>query len=338
MDIKTPFGFSWPVPTTGQALLILLGLVIALALFLVVRYIKILEQKRINDYQLFLFQMKRRGLSNFQIKILNNMVTYLRLSAPTFILKDPDMFESSLSDFIHYLRDRVEPDETMDGICRDMILIYEKLYQPSYFHKPLESMSEIDDGLIVYFTTGNNTTHLAKVIGKDRDTLSLRLFHNRHPLGDMEEPQPVSIHILRVNDAEYLAKTTTVSMKDGVLSVALPGEFIREREFRHPYINVIIPVVMTKVPLSPVEDKQEIRGTIFRLNEYEGVVRSSIPIEYQREYVSAFELMEYRFNITCRIIASRTVEEEDIYYYTLKFMDTTEAAKNVLTRFITDHM
>jgi len=236
------------------------------------------------------------------------------------------------------MREHVEQENALAAICRDLVLIYEKLYQVSSYRKPLKSMSEIEADQIVYIITASRHVYLATVLGMAKETMSLKLFSGNHDIADIVADQNVEIHILRINDAEYLARTSTVRIQDNVLDVAITEDFIREKEFRHPYINVIIPVTLAKIKESPVEEDDVKQATIFRLNEYECVIRIPQALEYNREYVVSFELMEYRFNITCDIIASRTVEEENIFYYTLKFMDTTDAGRSVLLRFITDHM
>ena len=338
MDIKTPFGFSWPVPGPTKSLIILAGLLLSLGIFILTRYLKSLQEKRLHEYQLFLFQMKHRGLSNFQIKILNNMVKMLRLKNPRSLLTNRDLFIASISEFLPFMREHVEQENALAAICRDLVLIYEKLYQESSFRKPLKSMSEIEVEQIVYFITDSNRVYIATVLGMTIVSISLKLFSGNRYISELNNEQMIRMHILRINDAEYVAQTRTIRLQDNILDVAITENFIREKEFRHPYINVIISVILKKVKLSPVEDDDEKQATIFRLNEYECVIRIPQALEYNREYIASFELMEYKFNITSDIIASRTVEEENIFYYTLKFTDTTDAGKNVLMRFITDHM
>lgn len=338
MDIKTPFGFNWPVPGPLESFLILAGLLLAVGIFILVRYLKILEDRRMHEYQLFLFQMKHRGLSNFQIKILNNMVKSQRMKNPRELLSDSELFKSSISRLLPYLREHVEQENAMSAICRDLVLIYEKLYRASSFRKPLKTMADIEDGQIVYIITNSDLVYLAEVAGHEKDSLSVQLFSGNRDIMELAEDQPVSIHVLRINDAEYMAETHTLGLDGTILTVALSDDFIREKEFRHPYVNVIIQTVLQKIKLSPVEEDEESRATIFRLNEYECVIRIPNPLEYNREYLINFEMMEYKFSMKTHIIASRTVEEENIFYYTLKFMDPTEAGKSVLIRFITDHM
>ncbi len=338
MQPVNPFGVVWPVAGGWEVAAVLVLLIIALAIFAAVRHLKAKEQQRINNNQLFLFQVKRKGLSNFQIKILNNMVSYLRLSNPTELMADSSLFESSLSGFLDILPDCREDREGLDSICRDMVMMYEKLYVPVANRKSLGTMNDIEKDQILYFTTESGKTCLGKVTGRSAETITIKLFSNIKKTGELAEEQPVNLYIVRINDAEYSAKTVIKKTENGSVQLAVTDQFVMEREFRHPFINVIIPAAIVKKRRSELETDEEIEGTIFRLNEYECVARVADSLPYDRSYGITFELMDYKFNAAAKIISSRTVEAEKVYYYTMKFEMLTEPAKVILRRFISDHL
>lgn len=338
MQPVNPFGVYWPIAGGGEVAGVLIMFLAAAAIFITIRYLKTREQKRINNNQLFLFQVKRKGLSNFQIKILNNMVSYLRLANPTLLVTNSLLFESSLSGFCDSPSFKSEDRESTESMCRDMALMYEKLYVKTANRKQLARMDEIETDQILYFTTETGNVYLGKAKGKSGEALSVTVFSKSGSIRELEQEQPATLYILRVNDAEYSAKTVIKGIENGMVLIAFTDQFVMEREYRHPYINAILPVNLVKTKRNELEQDEEIAGTIFRINEYECVVRTSVLLPYERKYSLFFEIMDYRFNIDSRIISSRTVESEKVYYFTLKFDNMTDPAREILRRYISDHM
>jgi hypothetical protein len=332
------FGVRWPTPGTFGIILGLALLFISLIIYLIYKYLEAKEQTRIHNYQLFLFQAKRKGLNNFQFKILKNMASYLKLSNPKELVSNSALFESTLSDFIEYLKKQTEGEENLAGIFRDLTTIYERLYIAGTIRKPLESMADIEDGEILYFTAESGEVYLGKAVGRGGDFIALKIFTPAKNLKNFEDETPVSLHLLRINDAEYLARTVTMGIDVNTLLVKFSDDFIREREFRHPYINVVIPGVVTIPSLTGAEEPEQIECSILKINEYECVLRIPSPLEYGREYPISFEISKYRFNVNSRIVSSKTVETESVYYLTFKFLDMTDPGKVILTRYIAESM
>ena len=332
------YPFVWPTPDAFGIGLVL-GLVgIAILIYIVYKYLESKEQKRIHNYQLFLFQAKRKGLNNFQFKILKNMASNLKLSNPKELVSNSGLFESTLPDFIEYLKRQTEGEENLVGIFRDLTTIYERLYITGSLRKPLESMADIEEGEILYFTTENGGVYLGKTLGRGSNFIALKLFTPAKNLKSFENETPVAIRVLRINDAEYLINTVAMGIDGNIVKVKLSDDLTREREFRHPYINVVIPGVVEVVSLTGEAEPEQIECSILKINEYECVLRISVPLEYGREYPISFELSKFRFNINSRIVSSKTVETESVYYLTFKFLDMTDPGKVILTRYIAESM
>ena len=226
--MDTVLQIKWPLPGI-LGISIVLGLVLsAIIIYLVYKYYETKEQKRIHDYQLFLFQAKRKGLTNFQIKILRNMASHLKLSNPRKLTTDPSMFESSLSDFLEYLKGQSEVSENLTSIFRDLSMIYERLYIVTLGRTSLESMVQLEDGEILYITTESGATYLAKIAGRGGNFLTLKLFIPAKNLKDFENEQKVSLHVIRINDAEYLINTVTMGIDLGFLKVRISDDIIKE--------------------------------------------------------------------------------------------------------------
>lgn len=334
--METVYQIKWPLPGV-LGITIVLGLLLsALVIYFVYKYLETKEQKRIHDYQLFLFQAKRKGLTNFQIKILRTMASHLKLSNPRLLTTDSSLFESGLSDFLEYLKGQPEVSENLTAIFRDLSMIYERLYIVSMGRSPLISMIELEDGEILYITTESGAIYLAKVAGRGGNFLVMKLFVPSKNLRDFENEQKVLLHVIRINDAEYLINTITMGIDMGFLRIKISDNIVREREFRHPYVNIVIPAFVTVLSPDGTSEPQKIEGSMVKLNDYECIIRMPSHLDYNKEYPVTFELNKFNFNVNSKIISSKTVEGENVYYLTFKFLDLSEAAKSVLTKFMAE--
>ena len=183
MDIKTPFGVVWRIAPYSEFFIYVGLFILLLIFFLIIKYMQSLKEKKINDYQLFLFKMKRLGLSNFQIKIINNIVEILRLQNPVELLNKPEFFEKGIGKFFVFLREKNETKDSLLSICKDVTITYEKLYHPSAFKKPLNSLMEIEINQLLYFTTEEKDVYLGKIIGRSVNELTLLLFTSEKKSG-----------------------------------------------------------------------------------------------------------------------------------------------------------
>lgn len=336
--MDTIFGVRWPV-ATGPEYLIIFGLFLCL-IFLVVliRYNIYLKDKKINDYQYFLFKVKRLGLSNFHIKILNNMADILRLSNPSLLLDNPEYFESALGRFLTFLKEQKEREESASSICKDITIIYEKLYHNEFFRKPLEKIQEIETGQLLYFVTGSGNVYLGKITAKEDDTLSVMLFRNPRDIQKLSNAGEVKVYIWRVGDAEYEFSSEIISVINNEVVIGIPEHFKRDNEFRHPYLDVIIPTSVIKTEMKTMEGEDTSSGTMIKMNEYEIVVRINRKLDFKFQYLVEFNLMDFKINAKCSLIANKTIEDGALYYYTFKFNEMSEGAKRVLKRYIYEHL
>jgi len=338
MDVYNPiFKITWPGPGVLGISIVLIMLFMALTVYLFLIYLRTKERERLHNYQLFLFQVKRKGLNNFQIKILNNMADQIKTN-PTRIVANAALFESMLSNFMEYLQKSREDIDDRKVICRDLLTIYEKLYVRAAYREPLESISGIDNGQILYVATGSGQIYLGKVSGRGKEVLALQLFTPLRVLKDFETDQQIEIFIVRVNDADYKILTKIAGIEDNRLLVAMSGEIVRDKEYRHPYVTVVIPVILIRGIASGDEDEEQFDGTIYRLNEFECEIRTETQMPFDTEYTIVFEVSDYSIRVVARVIGSRTVEHEKVYYVTMKFRDMSKPAAAVLSNFIMEHL
>ncbi len=339
MDVYNPiFKISWPGPGVLGISIVLFMLFMGIAVYLLLLYLRMKERERLHNYQLFLFQVKRKGLNNFQIKILNSMAEQMNKADPTRIVANAALFESMLSNFMEYLLKSREDIDDRKVICRDLLTIYEKLYVRAAYREPLESMSGIEDGQILYVASGTGKIYIGKVSGRGKEVLALHLFTQARNLKDFKTGDQVEIFIMRVNDAEYKISTKCAGLEDNRILVAVSANIVRDKEQRHPYVSVVIPAVITQGIASGLEDEEQFEGTIYRINEFECELRTETQMPFEREYTIVFEISDYAFRAVGKVIASRTVEQEKVYYVTLKFRDMSRPAMAVLSNFIMEHL
>ncbi|HRX46624.1 MAG TPA: hypothetical protein P5120_03820 [Spirochaetota bacterium] len=339
MDVYNPiFNISWPGPGVLGISIVLFMLFMGIAVYLLLLYLRMKERERLHNYQLFLFQVKRKGLNNFQIKILNSMAEQMNKANPTRIVANAALFESMLSNFMIYLKKSREDIDDRKVICRDLLTIYEKLYVKGRYREPMDSMSAIENGQILYVASDSGNIYIGKVSGRGKDVLAIQLFTPLRDLRGFEAGQNLEIFIVRVNDAEYKISTKCAGFEENRLLVAISGDLVREKEQRHPYVSVVIPVVITQGIASGLEDDEQFDGTIYRINEFECELRTETQMPFEREYTMVFEISDYSFRVVGKVITSRTVELEKVYYVTLKFRDMSRPAMAVLSNFIMEHL
>lgn len=351
MDIYNPVvNIKWPLPGVF-GISVILGIVFAIiVIYLVLYYFRLKDQARIHNYQLFLFQVKRKGLTNFQIKILRNMSAYLKLSNPKDLIGNAELFESSLDDFTEYIKAQNEEKESITDIIRDIAVIHKKIFSKASYPKPFESMLDLEDSEIVYLTDETNNIFPGKATGRGSGFVTLTLFTPAKNLKLFEKEQMVTLHVLRINDAEYMVKTMTMGVDMNHLKIKVSGEITKEREFRHPYINVTQTAFITverlrevvpdenSEPVDTAAVVEKIECTITQLNEYECVLRSPEMLSFEKHYPISFELDNFKFITMSRVISSKTVEKESVYYLTLKFLEMSDSGRAVLRKFIAESM
>jgi len=332
MDIVTPFGNVWRVASNLEIAVYFFIILLIIAFLGMVKYYNHLKYMKINDHQLFLFRMKRLGMTNFQIKIINNMVQILRLSNPNKLLKDPGFFEDAVGEFLNFLKQKENTEESLTHIFRDISIIYEKLYHKPELKKPLDSVAEIEDGQILYFSADKSGLYLGSLSGKKEDRLFIKIFTGRRKQVVIPEGVLLSVNVWRRGDAEYFFRSPVLSYENDTIEIGLPEKFSRGRELRHPYADTIITAEIRNI-------KQEIsdhfvKAVLFKINDYETVARIDKELNYSDIFVLDFELMEFKFKVRSKIIANRTIEEGNIFYYTFRFEDISDAGKEVLKRFM----
>jgi hypothetical protein len=370
VDIVTVLGITWHKASGAEILLVIGLLMIPVAIIILVKGVQRLKYNRIHEEQIFLFKLKRLGLSNFQTKIVNNLIEILGFSNPNQLFDDTRHFETAIGGFMTHIRATNEGEDSQLMMCRDISAIYDKLYFNNLFKKPLKTIEDVDEDQLIYFSSAAGRAFLGKIVSRDTKSLYLAIFGRPGDLAGLPLKKPVSFQIFRVGDAEYEFVSIITGRSGATLYVDIPSHLTRKEETRHPYIDVIIPAHISKI-IVPIKDKElveleeiiereeqpkkedvfeeeamavdditeeKMECTIYKINDFEAVVRIADKLDFANMYYLEFTAMDFAFKIITQIIATKNVEESGALYYTMKFQDMSASASSVLKKYVYEHL
>lgn len=339
MEVYNPvFKITWPAPGTSGIAIVLVFIIALIVSYAIIKYLITRERDKLQVYQHFLLQMKRKGLNSRQINIFKNMTSFLHLPDQMPLVKDPSLFESALPSFIEKRVIPAGQSEEQPDIYRDLVIIYDRLYVTTADKQPLDSITGIEPGHILYISTEKGIKFLGKMHGSESGLIAVQPFTGDNKVNSCEAGESLIINLIRLNDGEYTIKTKCAGLKDGRLLAELSDEIVKVKEYRHPYKNVIIPCIITSLKKNENEEDTPLETTIFRINESECELRSPAPLIFNREYMLEFEISGYLFKVLSQVIAARIVESEKVYYIIFKFAGLTKPASAVLSSFIVENL
>jgi hypothetical protein len=333
VEIPTVLGITWRKASAEDIIILIAILLIPILLIILIKLYKRYKSTKIHDSQLLLFKLKRLGFSNFQIKIINNLIEILRFSNPNRLFEKQEYFESAVGRFLTHARGTGEDEDQLGMICRDLSVIHDKLYHPTRLKRPLKNIQDIDENQLIYFTTDSKRVFLGKIISMDSKSLYIKTFGSATDFQSVPIKKQATFHVFRTGDAEYVFKANVTGRENGALVVEFPEEFLKGEESRHPYIDVIIPAQLSKLD-SMKGDQEKIGCTIYKINEYEAVLRVNMKLDHDYQYNLEFTELDFNFIILSMIIIEKTVEESGVFYYTLKFNEMSESASRILKKYI----
>ncbi len=325
--------FHWQVGSVQNILifLVIITVIVGGLFFLYSVYVKY-RNNQIHDHQLFLFKLKKIGLSSFQIKLLNNLIEILRLTNKLDIFTNPVLIETAIKKFIQYLHNQHEPEDSIASIAKEITIIYDKLFFPSIFKKPLDSLLDLELNQILYFSSPDKKIFLSKLIGKTVREFEIDILNDEFSfaINDL-----LNVFIWRIGDAEYVFETNITGIEKNIVTITIPPEFSRGKEVRHPYIEILTPSILKE---ADSKDDKKIAATLYKINDYEAVIRVNEKLNYNKSYNLEFEIDDFKFEILVRILSNKIIEEGATKYYTLKFEQMSEPARAILKRFMYDHL
>ncbi len=345
LGLEVLFGTEEAWPSINPVIAaIVAGIFLLIAAFLLLlRYSYRLKEAKIKADQLFLFKAKKIGLSNYQFKILRGMVDILKLNDPNPILSNKTLYEKAIGSFLSYLSETSQEGETAISACRDIITIHEKIFNPSTYRKPMQSLRELEPGALVALFSEQQDACIAKVITTDNSTLSLQLFRKEGIPATLARGK-AALYIWRTGDAEYNTEVDIKNISGNIITVSYSDTLARGKEVRLPYLDVMIPCQLTIEIKTETNGEEEVSsetttaGMIYRINENEAVVRLAAKIDYGKNYALSFTIDDFHIKFLCRILAEKSIQEENAFFITFRFLEGTDVARNVLKRYISEHL
>jgi hypothetical protein len=332
--METVLGVKWPMITSPQVALIVLIVSLVFLILVVLKIRDILKRKEYLIYQLFFFKAKQLGLTDFQTKILNNLIKYINLKNKSEIFQDYNIFEKSLGKFMSFLQNQREQADTLYEISKTLIKIHEKLYHPTIYKKPIERISEIEINLLLSFFNEKNNVYIGRMLAIDPDKIELRLFRKTRQFTTLINNK-IKAYLFRIGDAEYTFDSKVLKIDRDKIDIILPDKIVRGKEVSHPYVDTIIPCLI--IEEAEKLKTRKIQGIIVKLNQSEAIIKCNTIILYHDNYTVEFSIENFKIVITAVPIGTKTINENQIYYYSFMFNEISEEAQHVLHYYIIEH-
>ncbi len=346
MEIITVFGVRWRVAPLWEVGVTLLVILLVIAFFALLKYNQYLKLKKSSLEQIFIYKARQRGLTGYQVRILQHIVALSKLTSPEIIFINKALFEIGLIKFLQYIAKLKESTEDLKDIFKDIVITYERIYNPTEYQQPLDAIDDISTDTLVCGYSQTGRAFVAKIMLIAKDAIHCRYFRKPGQLPDEIVTEPVTIFFFRNGDAEYSFESEITSIQDNTLLLKKPETIKRGKEVHHPFVQTLIPCSIQRKKEDKEEEEaiiqhdnnEQINGTIERLNEFEAVVRVENTLQYQNEYILFFTLENFKIEIVSTILSSRTITKEKIIYYTFKFINMSEAAQNVISKYVKERL
>jgi len=308
---------------------------VAYVIYRIIKYMDFLEkQKQHYVQQLILFKAKEKGLSNYQIKVLRGITEILRRDEAIRIMGEPLLFEKYIKDFIQYIKQIKTGNETLETICRDIITIYEKIYHGNDIRRPLPSPSEIEKNTVMAINSEKGDWFICKLRTASVDSLILYIINTpSEKIIHFVPGENVNAIFFRGGDAEYRFSTEIINHEGSLLKLKLPEKLERGEPVPHPLVNVNLTCEISK-PGAPGEEREILQADIFRLNETEAVVRLESILKHGTGNEISFQISDFTVHSEVQVISEKQISKHGTYYYNLKFVNISDAAKKVIYNFL----
>ena len=287
--------------------------------------------------QLLLFKAKQRGLTDYQFKMLKGITDMLRLEKPSLIMDDPHLFEKSIRSFVPYATGMGEHDETIQSICRDLVITYEKIYHHAEVRRPLSALADLDINSLIAIRTEENMRFIGKLRITEKGNFRIRPFMQEKEMQSLRPGLGITAFFWRAGDAEYEFSSVITQINEGLIDVIATGEFQRGQSVPHPLIDIVIPCTVTP-PAGTASQEKEITADIFKLNESEAIIRTGEKLSHEHPYVLSFMISDFTVRTDVAVLSERYIADRHIFYFNLRFSKISDAAKTVISAYITEHL
>lgn len=339
MYVDTVFGIKWRDALAPlDVILILIIVVLSLTIYILYKYNLKVKEEALKANLLFQFKIKKYGLTGLQRRIINHIVELQKLKDMQIIFIRPDLFEASIGDILTYMKDVSEDKNSLVNVCKDLIITYEKLYHHTEVRKPIDRISDIGPGVLLYFYLDPSVVYVGKLLHNDDAKMNLQVFRSRSELPEIKVGETYNFYFWRAGDAEYIFNSEVILYELGQVTIKTPSEFTRGKEVRRPYVDVLLQCsLIVTDPLyhsATLEEPKSIPSTILKMNEHEVVMRQTEKLDFKYNYTINFEIDEFKVIAIVKVIADKTIVEGNVHYYTCKIEEISEAAKEILHKYL----
>jgi hypothetical protein len=317
-------------------------LIIGIAGWIIYRLVRQYDRKMraevMQGQQLLLFKAKQLGLSNYQFKILKGIADFLHLEKPSFILDDPHLFERSIIRFMAFASRMGEKRDSIESICKDLIITYEKLYHHTDIRKPLAQLVDLETNTLIAFSVEGDKCCIGKIRGHKRDSFEVHVF-SPNMIDFLRPGLDTKVLFWRAGDAEYEFNSVILSVMDKEVELQISHEFIRGTPVPHPLVDTLLPCTIYP---SSIEGKgiasKPADADIFKINETEILIRCRSKMEHGLKHRIEFTINDFTIRTDVQIIRERYIPDHKIYYFNLKFIELSDAGKTVIGNYIIEHL
>jgi len=290
--------------------------------------------------QLLLFKTKQLGITQYQYKILKGITDILHLEKPAEILRDPLLFERSIIRFLAFATKMGENKESFESICKDLIITYEKIYHFVDIRKPLSELRELEVNTLIAIETNEGNFFICKIRSQTREGFAIRVFSMAKDLERLTPGTDLRVFFWRSGDAEYEFRSIVIDNDNGDTIIQIPNDFTRGHSVPHPLVDIMLPCTVSNPPVpGTVEGTPEsFPADIFKLNEYEAIIRCSSKLDHAHHYIIDFTVNDFAIRTDMQILRERFIADRKIYYFNVKFTDLSEAGKTVIGNYIINHL
>jgi hypothetical protein len=336
--METIFGFRWPVPSVFDiAIMVFIILLFVFIMFII--YFSLIKKETKNQaFQLFLFRVKNLGLTTYKIKILHAIVDSLSLGNPIKLLNRPLLFETAINRYHNYLTKHRESIDSMKLIYEEIIEIYETLYRPSLYREELKHIVDIDKGQLFRLIIDDRYVLIGK-LSEIKDYVRIKICTKHRKKFKLRNIRSAGVFFFRPGDAEYEFSSRIISIDKRYIEISIPPKFTRIKPIRLPDIDVEIKGMLKPVQKEDLDGKQpeehELECYVLKLNRDEASINVQRPLDFKKEIFLEFEIDGFLIKIKSVILSEKRLRASSSYYYTLKFTEMSDAAREVINKFLT---
>ena len=169
------------------------------------------------------------------------------------------------------------------------------------------------------------------------DSVSINILPFQKIGNILHKGDKIVINMIRLGDAHYAVESVLDKIDKRIITVVDFFDLKRVKEYRHPYVDAMIRGKIVRNKPIYDEDKIELPLIVVKINEFETIIRLKSSLELHHNYFLTFKIDDFTVGIVTQIIGKKSLTEESLYYYTMKYVEMSDIAEKMLKKYIYDH-